>query len=74
MPIFFNLKLIIMKKYLLSLVLIVNCCVYSQTISNLIGTWHNELGSTLKNTSVTPNYQLVGSYTLNTGQTFTILG
>ena len=66
-----------MKKYLLFLLVFItiHSYGYSQTINNLIGTWHNELGSTLKITSINPTtLQMFGTYTLNSGNQFPILG
>jgi hypothetical protein len=48
---------------------------YSQTIRNLIGTWHNQLNSTLRITSIKPNTnQLAGTYMLSNGQVFNLIG
>lgn len=61
----------------LALVLFIVICnnANAQTITNLIGTWHNELQSTLRINSINSNTgRLVGTYTLNTGKTFTLTG
>lgn len=65
-----------MKKYFLLTILFLASFSYgySQTIRNLIGTWHNQLNSTLRITSISPTNQLAGTYTLNTGQTFPLIG
>lgn len=66
-----------MKKYLFSLTLtmIFHCFGYGQTVSDLIGTWHNPLGSTLKITSVNASTsQMSGTYTLNSGKQFPLVG
>ena len=66
-----------MKKYflLLSAFIAIHSYSYGQSISDLIGIWHNELGSTLKITSINPTTnQMTGTYTLSSGNQFPILG
>lgn len=66
-----------MKKYILLLILFWVSLTYgySQTIRNLVGTWHNELNSTLKITSINATtYQIAGSYTLSNGKQFALIG